>query len=82
LNVPCPSLAAVSCGGWDAEVLWWTDGSTDNTAALVELWAKRHPEVRLSATSGNRGKGYKRAQWHAEGGWRDRDVTDADLSSH
>ncbi len=66
---------------WRAELLVVDDGSTDNTGAIVEAWAKDHPEVHLLRNESNRGKGYsvRNGMLHASG-----EIvmfTDADMSS-
>ena len=63
------------------EVLVVDDGSRDKTAAVVERFAKKHPEIRLVSNPGNRGKGYavRNGMMTATGEWRL--STDADLSS-
>src|SRR5271154_930911 len=43
---------------WHAEILVVNDGSADRTAAIVEEFAQRHPEVRLLSNPQNRGKGF------------------------
>lgn len=63
------------------EIIVVNDGSSDNTADVVQRFAKLYPEVRLLENPGNRGKGYsvRNGMLHAHG-----DVmlfTDADLSS-
>lgn len=67
--------------GWDAEVLVVDDGSTDDTAALVEAWARRHPEVRLIRNERNRGKGYSVRNGMLRAAGQIVMFTDADLSS-
>jgi dolichyl-phosphate beta-glucosyltransferase len=67
--------------GWDAEVLVVDDGSADNTAALVQLWAQRHPEVRLLRNDRNRGKGYSVRNGMLRAAGEIVMFTDADLSS-
>jgi glycosyltransferase involved in cell wall biosynthesis len=67
--------------GWDAEVIVVDDGSTDDTASIVERWMDGHPRLRLVGNPGNRGKGYsvRNGLLQATG-----DIvmfTDADLSS-
>jgi dolichyl-phosphate beta-glucosyltransferase len=66
---------------WDAEIIVVNDGSTDNTAALVQSFAASNPHLRLVENPGNRGKGYsvRHGMLKAQG-----DVivfSDADLSS-
>ena len=67
--------------GWDAEVLVVDDGSADNTAALVEAWAREHPEVRLIRNERNRGKGYSVRNGMLRAAGEIVMFTDADLSS-
>ena len=67
--------------GWDAEVLVVDDGSIDDTAALVERWALRHPEVRLIQNGYNRGKGYSVRNGMLRAAGEIVMFTDADLSS-
>ena len=60
--------------GWDAEVLVVDDGSTDDTAALVESWAAEHAGGAADPQRAEPGQGIQRAQRDAAGGGRDRDV--------
>jgi dolichyl-phosphate beta-glucosyltransferase len=66
---------------WDVEVIVVDDGSRDNTANLVQEYARRSPLVRLVQNEGNRGKGYsvRNGVLHAQGSIIL--FTDADLSS-
>jgi glycosyltransferase involved in cell wall biosynthesis len=74
-------LAHIQHSRWDAEVLVVNDGSTDDTAQIVQRYASNSPSLRLLENPGNRGKGYsvRTGVLHASG-----EVilfTDADLSS-
>ena len=74
-------LAHMLAHGWDAEVLVVNDGSSDDTAAIVQSFAAQNLTVRLLQNPGNRGKGYsvRNGMLHANG-----EIilfTDADLSS-
>jgi dolichyl-phosphate beta-glucosyltransferase len=73
--------ACIRKRGWDAEVLVVDDGSTDDTAALVESWAEEHPEVRLIRNGENRGKGYSVRHGMLRAAGEIVMFTDADLSS-
>jgi dolichyl-phosphate beta-glucosyltransferase len=67
--------------GWNVEVIVVSDGSSDDTAAIVRDYASRHAVLRLLENPGNRGKGYsvRNGMLRATG-----DIllfSDADLSS-
>ncbi|MBT9332425.1 glycosyltransferase family 2 protein [Acidipila sp. 4G-K13] len=74
-------LRVIRIRRWPAEVIVVDDGSTDDTASIVERFAADHPEVHLLQNPGNRGKGYsvRNGILHASG-----EIvmfTDADLSA-
>ncbi|MFY9746476.1 MAG: dolichyl-phosphate beta-glucosyltransferase [Acidobacteriaceae bacterium] len=66
---------------WDAEVLVVNDGSTDNTAAIIQSFVAKDPRVRLLQNGTNRGKGFsvRNGVLHSSGNIVM--FTDADLSS-
>ena len=66
---------------WDAEVLVVNDGSTDDTAAIIESYAARDRRVRLLNNMGNRGKGYSVRNGLLHGAGNIVMFTDADLSA-
>jgi dolichyl-phosphate beta-glucosyltransferase len=74
-------LAHLGERGWSAEVLVVNDGSTDDTAQIVQQYAAEHPALRLLENPGNRGKGYsvRNGMLHATGELLL--FSDADLSS-
>ena len=74
-------LDCVHKNNWNAEVLVVNDGSTDNTAAIVESFAAKDPIVRLINNSRNRGKGYSVRNGMLQASGEIFMFTDADLSS-
>ena len=74
-------LHSIEKHGWDAEVLVVNDGSTDDTASIVESFAQTHPNLHLVQNGGNRGKGFsvRQGMLHAAGSIVM--FTDADLSA-
>jgi glycosyltransferase involved in cell wall biosynthesis len=66
---------------WDAEVIVVNDGSSDNTAAIIESFAARDKRVRLLQNPRNCGKGFsvRNGLLHAAGNILM--FTDADLSA-
>jgi len=66
---------------WDAEVLVVDDGSTDDTAALVEDWMDFFPRLHLIKNPGNRGKGYSVRNGLLQASGSIVIFTDADLSA-
>src|ERR1700678_979064 len=74
-------MTCVEEQGWDAEVLIVDDGSTDNTAAIVEEWMSRYPRLHLLQNLGNRGKGYSVRNGLLQASGQVVMFTDADLSA-
>ena len=83
-RVPATLESVISCiraNAWNAEVIVVNDGSTDNTAEIVQNIARQAPELRMLENPGNRGKGFavRNGILHALG-----DIvmfTDSDLSA-
>jgi len=74
-------MSCVQEQGWDAEVLVVDDGSTDNTAAIVQQWMIRFPRLHLVQNPGNRGKGYSVRNGLLQAAGEVVMFTDADLSA-
>lgn len=74
-------LAYIRTKNWNAEVIVVNDGSRDNTAEIVETFAKNAPALRLIENPGNRGKGYSVRNGMLNARGRIVLFTDADLSS-
>src|ERR1700753_843206 len=51
-------IGCVRDQGWDAEVVVVDDGSTEETAAVVQRWTQTNERRHMVKNPGNRGKGY------------------------
>jgi glycosyltransferase involved in cell wall biosynthesis len=74
-------MACVAAEHWDAEVLVVDDGSTDDTAGIVERWLGLYPRLRLIKNPGNRGKGFSVRNGMLQASGEIVMFTDADLSA-
>jgi glycosyltransferase involved in cell wall biosynthesis len=74
-------MSCVTGQGWDAEVLVVDDGSTDDTATIVQRWMERYPRLHLVQNPGNRGKGYSVRNGLLQAAGEIVMFTDADLSA-
>ena len=66
---------------WLAEVIVVDDGSSDGTAALVERYKEKYPNLKLISNGGNRGKGFSVRHGMREARGEIALFTDADLST-
>src|SRR5258708_477723 len=64
-----------------SEMIIVDDGSTDSTAALVESYRARYPQLRLVSNGRNRGKGFSVRHGMLEARGEIALFTDADLSA-
>ena len=71
----------IAAKGFDAEVIVVDDGSSDDTAKLLEEWCVRMPILRLVSNGRNRGKGYSVCHGMLEARGHIALFTDADLSA-
>jgi len=74
-------LDCVHSFSWNAEILVVNDGSSDNTATIVEGFSARNPIVRLINNPRNRGKGYSVRNGMLQAAGEIVMFTDADLSA-
>ncbi|HWC15574.1 MAG TPA: dolichyl-phosphate beta-glucosyltransferase [Terriglobales bacterium] len=74
-------LAYMGESRWSAEIIVVNDGSSDNTAAVVQEYARRNPIIRILENPGNRGKGYSVRNGMLNASGQILLFTDADLSS-
>jgi glycosyltransferase involved in cell wall biosynthesis len=74
-------MTCVAEQNWDAEVLVIDDGSTDDTATIVQQWMERFPRLHLVKNPGNRGKGYSVRNGLLQAAGDIVMFTDADLSA-
>jgi dolichyl-phosphate beta-glucosyltransferase len=74
-------LSSIQKNSWDAEIIVVNDGSSDDTAAIVQGFAATHPIIRLIHNDGNRGKGYSVRNGMLQATGSLVMFTDADLSA-
>lgn len=74
-------VAYVRARRYSAEIIVVDDGSSDATAALVNTYSQRHPELRLVSNGTNRGKGFSVRHGMLEARGEISLFTDADLST-